>query len=439
VTAGQTLSGTVPWSVTTSSGVAKVEFWANNNLLGTSTSAPWTYQLATATLPNGSNQLGIALVSSSGVRTTTQLGTVNVQNGPSVTSLPTISGTPAAGQTLTAGMGTWSPAATSYATQWERCDSSGGACGAISTANGATYVLTSADAGSTIRVAVTASNAYGSAVAASAATPVVSSSAPTSAPSGTVLWNGDFETGNFSQYDSLQQFVTGRASVLASATGNGGPSAPRKGNNFFQCRVVNGDNVYGGERCEALKGGLNIANGSDQYYGWSLAMPANLPANGLTGQFHGTYDYAQADVQFFIDHGQVGAFGATGSAPRWVLGVNGGPAVPGGQYVSNTYSRAYDLGPLSNWVGAGWIDVVMHIKWSDTTTGTVELWMKKAGTSTYTKFVSQVGNVANLYQGYTAYLKLGLNRSQSSGLPDGYIWFDQVRSGTTFASVDPSA
>jgi hypothetical protein len=53
--------------------------------------------------------------------------------------------------------------------------------------------------------------------------------------------------------------------------------------------------------------------------------------------------------------------------------------------------------------------------------------------------VSQVGNVANLYQGYTAYLKLGLNRTQSSGLPDGYIWFDQVRSGTTFAAVDPGA
>lgn len=437
ISAGEALSGTVPWSVATSGDVAAVEFWANGSLLGTSKSNPWSYNLSTVALPNGSDQLGVALLSSSGAQTNVQIGNVSVQNGPALVSLPAISGTAAAGQTLTASMGTWSPAASSYATQWDSCDASGGACAPIAGANGTTYAVDSTDAGKTIRIAVTASNAYGSAVATSAATAAVS--APTTAPAGSVLWNGDFDTGTFGQYDSIQQFVTGRAAIVGGAASLGGPSAPRGGKDFFQCRVVSGDNVYGGERCETLKGGLGISNGVDQWYGWSVAMPANLPANGLTGQFHGTYDYAQSDVQFFIDHGQVGAYGATSSAPRWILGVNGGPAVPGGQYVSNTYSKAYDLGPLSNWRGAGWIDVVLHIKWSDTTTGTVELWMKKAGASTYTKYVSEVGNVATLYQGYTAYLKLGLNRTQSSGLPDGYIWYDQVHDGTSFASVDPSA
>jgi hypothetical protein len=36
-------------------------------------------------------------------------------------------------------------------------------------------------------------------------------------------------------------------------------------------------------------------------------------------------------------------------------------------------------------------------------------------------------------------LKIGLNRTQSSGLPDGYVWYDRVREGTSFASVDPAA
>lgn len=53
--------------------------------------------------------------------------------------------------------------------------------------------------------------------------------------------------------------------------------------------------------------------------------------------------------------------------------------------------------------------------------------------------MSQVGNVATLYQGYQAYLKLGLYRPGASGLADGYIWYDQVHDGTTFASVDPGA
>jgi hypothetical protein len=437
ISAGAALSGTVSWSVATSGDVSKVEFWANGSLLGTSASAPFAYQLNTAALANGSAPLGVALVSSSGARSSVQIGTVTVDNGPALLSLPAISGSPTVGQSLTAALGTWSSGATSYATQWDRCNSSGGACAPVSGANSQSYTPATADVGSTMRLAVTASNAYGSAVATSAATAVVSAGAQ--APTGSVFWNGDFDTGTFAQYDSIQQFITGRATIVGSATSLGGPAAPRRGNDFFQCRVVSGDNVYGGERCETLKGNLGIQNGADQWYGWSVAMPANLPANGLTAQFHGTYDYAQADVQFFIDHGQVGAYGATSASPRWVLGVNGGPAVPGGQYVSNQYSKAYDLGPLSNWTGAGWIDVVMHITWADTTTGTVELWMKKAGASSYTKYVSQVGNVANLYQGYTAYLKLGLNRSESSGLADGYIWYDQVRAGTTFASVDPSS
>jgi len=420
--------------VTTSGDVAKVEFWANGTLLSTSATSPWSYQLDTTKLPNGSSSLGLALDSSTGARATFQLGTVTVQNGMVVVSLPAITGSATVGQSLTGTTGTWSPAATAYSLQWERCDTAGGSCSPIVGASAYTYALTSTDAGSTLRVAVTASNSSGSSVATSAATSAVAQSS-----SGSVLWSGNFDTGNFSQYDSIQQFTTGRATIVGSATSLGGPSAPRDGADFFQCRVVSGDVVYGGERCETLKGGLGIANGADQYYGWSLAMPSSLPSDGLTGQFHGTYDYAQSNVQFFIDHGQVGAFGSTSSAPRWVLGVNGGPAVPNGQYVDTPTSKAFDLGPLSNWRGTGWIDVVFHIKWQDTATGTVELWMKKAGTSTYTKYVSAVGNVANLYQGYTAYLKLGLNRTQNSGLPDGYIWFDGVRRGTTFASVDPSA
>ncbi|HEX6657591.1 MAG TPA: hypothetical protein VF065_05890, partial [Ilumatobacter sp.] len=78
---------------------------------------------------------------------------------PSNTSPPTISGIPAEGQTLTVDEGTWTgtpPLAYTY--QWHRCDSAGGACTDVGGATAKTYVVASADAGSTLRVTVTASN-----------------------------------------------------------------------------------------------------------------------------------------------------------------------------------------------------------------------------------------------------------------------------------------
>jgi hypothetical protein len=76
------------------------------------------------------------------------------------------------GQTLSATTGTWTGSdPMSYARVWERCLN--GTCTAISGAIGATYALTSGDAGATLRYVVTASNSFGSAVARSAQTATV--------------------------------------------------------------------------------------------------------------------------------------------------------------------------------------------------------------------------------------------------------------------------
>src|ERR1019366_5814248 len=103
---------------------------------------------------------------------------------PTNLTLPTITGTAALGSTLTEVHGTWANAPTSYTYQWERCSGSPLSCTAISGATAQTYVLTSADAGSTIEVQETASNAGGASAAASSAgaaltAPPSHSSAPT--------------------------------------------------------------------------------------------------------------------------------------------------------------------------------------------------------------------------------------------------------------------
>jgi phosphatidylinositol-3-phosphatase len=106
------------------------------------------------------------------------------RRAPTNTAPPVVSGTAQVGQTLSATTGSWSgtqPLA--YAYQWRRCDSAGAGCGDIAGATTATYTVVSADVGSTIRVVVTASNAFGSAPATSGATAVVTAAA--SGPCGT--------------------------------------------------------------------------------------------------------------------------------------------------------------------------------------------------------------------------------------------------------------
>jgi hypothetical protein len=105
---------------------------------------------------------------------------------PANTAPPVISGTTTVGNQLTASTGTWSGAPGAFTYQWRRCDSAGNACSDIAGAGGSTYTLVAGDVGSTLRVAVTATNGAGSAVATSAATAVIAP-APPPPPANTVL------------------------------------------------------------------------------------------------------------------------------------------------------------------------------------------------------------------------------------------------------------
>ena len=103
---------------------------------------------------------------------------------PANTAQPTITGTPAQGQTLTGTQGTWSNSPTSFAYQWMRCPSSGGApdasdCAAIGGATTTSYVVAAGDVGSRLRFRVTATNGDGPGTpAASNATVLVTATAP---------------------------------------------------------------------------------------------------------------------------------------------------------------------------------------------------------------------------------------------------------------------
>ena len=101
---------------------------------------------------------------------------------PTNSGAPGVTGTAEQGLKLTAAVGSWSPSGLSYGYQWQV--SSGGSSWANSGATASTYTVPGADLGDDIRVQVTASNAYGSATATSAAAGPVASGAPsaTAAP-----------------------------------------------------------------------------------------------------------------------------------------------------------------------------------------------------------------------------------------------------------------
>lgn len=107
----------------------------------------------------------------------TALAVSGLTSPPTNTALPTISGTAQVGQTLTATPGTWSGNPTpTYSYQWQRGTTN------IAGATSATYTLVSADAGSTVRVVVTATNSAGSASANSANSATVTQAPSNTAP-----------------------------------------------------------------------------------------------------------------------------------------------------------------------------------------------------------------------------------------------------------------
>jgi D-alanyl-D-alanine carboxypeptidase len=93
---------------------------------------------------------------------------------PVAVTPPSVSGTPRAGQTLSAAPGSWTGTRPiSFTYQWQRCDAAGGACQDLPGQTRAAYALGNGEVGARLRVLVSAANRAGSASAPSALTDVV--------------------------------------------------------------------------------------------------------------------------------------------------------------------------------------------------------------------------------------------------------------------------
>ncbi len=188
-TMGQTLTAS---DGTWSGASSYTRFWSRCDAVGASCQpiAGQTASALTLTAADVNSTIRATIVatnSSGSTSTTTAQTSVIAGVPPSNTVLPAITGTTQEGSTLTSSTGTWSGyAPMSFTFQWQRCTPG---CVDIGGATTASYTLTAADAGTTVRARVTAANTCmtgcGTTSVTSATTSTVSASdvdQPTSAP-----------------------------------------------------------------------------------------------------------------------------------------------------------------------------------------------------------------------------------------------------------------
>src|SRR5690242_18953785 len=126
---------------------------------GSISCATSTTYIITRPMAGKTLRITVTVTNSVGSASAQSAATAVIQNAPqsstppASTSLPSVSGSAAVGQTLNASSGTWSGTTPmTYGYQWQQCDSGGGACSAISGANSSSYVIASTLAGKTLRV-----------------------------------------------------------------------------------------------------------------------------------------------------------------------------------------------------------------------------------------------------------------------------------------------
>ncbi|MDQ6665602.1 MAG: S8 family serine peptidase, partial [Acidobacteriota bacterium] len=261
---------------------------------------------------------------------------------PALLGLPVVTGIPQFGAMLGTSAGVWSGGPTTYAYQWYRCGSGGSNCSPIPGATSAGYAaLASADVGSTLNVAIAASNSLGSFSAqSSGGVPVAPASSPFAVSStirdGQIIgaplqWRATTAPAvNFVQF-----YIDGALSQTAASapytynqatTGLLDPGTLSSGPHVLGIRALSSDNrTYGFYGATVTVGNpprntvlpvisgsavqgqsLSTSNGLwtnspvSYAYQWNRCDVSGSNCQAIQGASSGTYVVANADVGFTI-------------------------------------------------------------------------------------------------------------------------------------------
>ncbi len=125
----------------------------------------------------------------SALATSDPSGVIGSANGPANTVKPAVSGSTIPGSELTVSNGSWSPSASSFTYQWQRCASDGTSCLNVAGATGKTYGVRTSDTGHTMRALVTAHTTKGQTTAPSSGSDLIGSGTTTTTVTTTVQGN----------------------------------------------------------------------------------------------------------------------------------------------------------------------------------------------------------------------------------------------------------
>lgn len=214
-----------------------------------------------------------------------------------------------------------------------------------------------------------------------------------------VIWRGDYETNDLSQWASIEG-ITSRFTMVTSPV--------RQGKYALRLELRQGDFINGGDRNE-VDAPETCTEGMERYYAWSTMFDLTYPSNPswqVFTQWHHSGFTLSPPLEMDI-HGEV---------------ISIGSAAPVGNDTIPLWQA-----PLVRGV---WHDFVVHVMWSaDATVGFVELWYDG-------KLGLELRHHQTLYAGQTAYMKQGLYRDSTIS-PTAIVYHDGMVVGTTLADVAP--
>lgn len=211
--------------------------------------------------------------------------------------------------------------------------------------------------------------------------------APTPTPTGSgIVWRGDFETGDRSQWSHTQMVSADRLAIVSSPL--------REGRYAIKATVRQGDDPINssGNRNELVRMTREPA-GSEYYYKFSTMFAPDFPSANtwqLFTQWHHEGSGGSPPVEFYV----------YGEEMRLNIGGNPGTIVW-----------------RSKLVRGSWQDFVFHVKWSsDPRVGFVELYHNG-------QLVMPKRYIATQFSGQLNYLKVGLYRNDTIA-PTGVVYHD---------------
>jgi uncharacterized protein (TIGR03382 family) len=211
-----------------------------------------------------------------------------------------------------------------------------------------------------------------------------------------VIWRGDFETGDLSQWSSVDGLVS-RVTVVSSPV--------RQGKRAVRIELRNGDVSNNGTRNELFWDAAQT-EGMDRYYAWSTWFDVEYPSEAswqVFTQWHHTGNTGSPPLEMDV-YGEELRFYTRGTTVLWSA-------------------------PLVRGV---WHDFILHVHWSaDASLGFVELWYEGVK-------VLDRKPLATLYSGQSALMKQGLYRDSSIG-PTAVVFHDGMTVATALADVVPAA